>query len=66
MKNQQVLWTSLFRLGKRRPFVARPPKAKEEHRNQNLGEGAQSSACKTGRQEKGGVSFRIATVTDSS
>lgn len=39
--------TSLFRLGKRRPIVARPPKAKEEHRNQNLGVGARSSACKT-------------------
>lgn len=46
LKNQQVLWTSLFWLDKGWPFIARPPKAKEEQRNQNLGKGAQSCAWK--------------------
>lgn len=45
LKNQQVLWTSLVRLGKRRPFVARPPKEKEEHRNQSLGRALKVMPC---------------------
>lgn len=52
LKNQQVLWTSLFRLGWKRPLVTGPSlRQRKSIEIRTKGVGAQSSACKKKKQK---------------